>query len=247
MPTPDRPSITDAARRWVEGRRPKPGVESLVHEALTSFVAGSYFGMADRLRRIHEIRRSMFNDPRTIGEAAGVIDSEQTTLDVVARTATQPEKGRLQFHLARSLSPGTIVELGTSIGISAAYLTLGLESGRGGRLVTIDRSVARTTIARRVWSELGLSGIEQILGPFGDVMTPVVAESTDLRLAYIDGNHRRDPTLSYLAAVEARMSSGVVLLDDIRWSDEMEEAWHEIVAQHPSSVDLGWVGLVIVH
>lgn len=241
-----RRTITESAQAWVYDHEPRSRTEELVRHALSDFLAGRYFGWAEHLKRIHAARRSMYGDTRSVTEAAEVEDQDFEIVDLIARTATNPEKGRLEFHLARSLAPGTVLELGTSIGISAAYFALGLKSDGGGRVVTLDRSIARTTIARRIWSDIGVDNIDQVLGPFDEVLPPTIAKIEDLRLAYIDGNHQKDPTLRYQRAVTKHMSSGVIMFDDIRWSEGMEAAWAEIEAIHDSTVDLGPVGLVVL-
>ena len=65
-------------------------------------------------------------------------------------------------------------------------------------------------------------------------------------LAYIDGNHHLRPTMRYFEMVRDSMRAGVVIFDDIRWSDEMVEAWSEIVGQHSQTIDLGWIGLAAI-
>jgi predicted O-methyltransferase YrrM len=242
----DRPSITEAARRWVATGELGTGLNGQLRQAIGDFVANRYFGFAPRLRALHEYRRSLYGEERSIDDVVGLTPSGDASLDVIARTATNPEKGRLLFHLARNLAPCDALELGTSIGISAGYIALGLEAGGGGRLVTVDASEARTSLASRAWSVAGVSGIEQVVGRFDDVLEDVLGHLPDLKFAYVDGNHRKQPTLDYLGAIEKRMSTGLVVFDDIRWSEEMLEAWSEIMVSHPSSVDLGWIGLVLI-
>lgn len=211
---------------------------------MSDYLENRYFGAADVLNRIHAQRRSLYGDHRTVAEATGIEDdADDLSVDFVARNATHPEKGRLLFHLARSFAPGDAIELGTSIGISAAYLRTGLSTGGGGTLVTIDHSRSRTTLAAANWSSLDLGDIRQVVGLFDDVLPDLLPEVSDLRIAYIDGNHRLTSTLRYFDMVRERMESGVVVFDDIRWSEEMVEAWAAVVDRHPRAVDLGWVGL----
>lgn len=243
-----RPGITEAALRWMVDRGPTGGREAQIDQAIDDFLAQRFFGFAPRLRAVHEHRRSMFDDHRPVYQVADVENQrDDAKLDLVARTATNPEKGRLLFHLARSVAPGAALELGTSIGISAAYIALGLESGGGGQLVTIDGSEARTTLATDAWNRLGIEGVDLVLGRFDDVLGDVLSRlGLPLRLAYIDGNHHRDPTLRYFERTLEAMDSGVIVFDDIRWSEGMRAAWAEIEASSTATVDLSWVGLVLV-
>jgi hypothetical protein len=66
-------------------------------------------------------------------------------------------------------------------------------------------------------------------------------------LVFFDGNHKREPTLSYFSQCLAYAhSDSVFVFDDIHWSDEMEYAWEEI-KNHPQvtiTIDLFFLGLV---
>lgn len=247
MDMTQRPPLVDAARAWLENSPAAGGTRDLVRQAIEDYLANRYFGAAPRLNLIHAHRRSMYDDDRSVQEATGVEDDvDDLTVDFTARNATHPEKGRLLFHLARVFAPGSALELGTSIGISAAYLRTGLSVGGGGEMVTIDHSLSRTTLASRNWTALDIAGITQVVGRFDDVLPGVLDTVVDLRLAYIDGNHRRHPTMKYFEMVRSRMTQGVVLFDDIRWSDEMVEAWEGIAGQDHETVDLGWVGMALI-
>jgi predicted O-methyltransferase YrrM len=68
-------------------------------------------------------------------------------------------------------------------------------------------------------------------------------------LAFIDGNHRKAPTLEYFQHILRYSHAGtIVIFDDIHWSAEMEDAW-ESIKKHPAvtcTVDLFFLGLVFL-
>lgn len=239
-------AISDAAAVWLDRVGSGGVAESAVRQALDDFLAGRFFGYADRLRAVHDFRRSLFDDRRPVWEVAGVsVHKDDAELDLVAKTATNPEKGRLLFHLARVMAPGTALELGTSIGVSAAYIAFGLAAGGGGKVVTIDGSEARASLAAEAWAQLGVENVEQVVNRFDNVLHDILDDLAP-RFAYVDGNHHRDATLRYFEAIREAIDEGVVVLDDIRWSEDMERCWDEIVATHPTTLDLGWVGLALI-
>src|SRR5690606_32967933 len=108
-----------------------------------------------------------------------------------------PDQGRLLFSLVRVLRPRSVLELGTNIGISAAYIRLGLRYGGQGSLTTVDASGARLELARRNFDTLGLDHPDWVEGRFDDVVPSLLTTVRPLDLVFIDGNHKRDPTLSY--------------------------------------------------
>ncbi len=78
-------------------------------------------------------------------------------------------------------------------------------------------------------------------------MPELLSQIQNVDLAYIDGNHRKTPTLSYFRQFQQRSTdNSIFIFDDIHWSEGMEEAWKEI-QQHPAvtlTVDLFFIGLV---
>ena len=66
-------------------------------------------------------------------------------------------------------------------------------------------------------------------------------------LAFVDGNHRKEPTLQYFRQLlDKKTEQSILIFDDIHWSKGMEEAWQQI-QQHPDvtlTIDLFFIGLV---
>ena len=159
-------------------------------------------------------------------------------------SAKSPKYAQLLFRLARCSKPHYILELGTSLGISSAYLALADESSV---TVTGEGNHAIATIARKNFDSIGLTNVRIITGNFDNTLPEMVAATPHIDFAFIDANHRRRPTLSYFNELLKKMSDrSVIIFDDIHWSAEMEEAWREI-KMHPSvmlSVDLFFVGII---
>jgi predicted O-methyltransferase YrrM len=65
--------------------------------------------------------------------------------------------------------------------------------------------------------------------------------------AFIDGNHRQEPTERYFKELLVKTNNDSTLVfDDIHWSSGMEEAW-KVIKNHPSvtcSIDLFFIGIV---
>jgi predicted O-methyltransferase YrrM len=88
------------------------------------------------------------------------------------------------------------------------------------------------------------------VGAFDETLPAVLQKSATIDFVFIDGNHRKDPTIAYfLAFLEKRTNDTLIIFDDIHWSAGMEEAWAYIVA-HPAvtlSIDLFFIGIVWVN
>jgi predicted O-methyltransferase YrrM len=156
----------------------------------------------------------------------------EDTVGELCRRASKPRHAALAlFALVRRLRPARALELGTAVGISAAYQGAALRLNGRGRLVTIDAAAARVEVARELLARLGLAGVvESRLGRFQDVVGEVAAGG-GIGYAFVDGHHDEDATLAYLDLIQpALVPPGVVVFDDIAWSDGMARAWARLRA-----------------
>jgi predicted O-methyltransferase YrrM len=165
----------------------------------------------------------------------------------IARHAAKPARlGRLLFRLVKYYRPSVAVELGTSLGLSTAYLAGGAADAG---VWTIEGSAAVAERAAGHLSELGLGRVEVITGNFDVVLEPLVERVGPVELAFVDGNHRYEPTMRYFEILMRHSGLAAMLIfDDIHWSAEMERAWAEIKADPRVmlTIDLFFLGLVVM-
>ncbi len=148
------------------------------------------------------------------------------------------------YRIVQYYKPQTIVELGTSLGITSAYIA---SAQRNSEVITIEGSKNVALIAGENFKTLGLQNIKLIQGNFDDTLPALLMQLKKIDLAFADGNHRKIPTLNYFHLFLKKVNDeSILIFDDIYWSAEMEEAWKEI-QQHPSvslTIDLFFIGLV---
>lgn len=200
---------------------------------------------------VEAVRRRMAADRgatitfEDLGAGAGGATPQSRSLSSIARTALKPSKfGQLFFRIASHYKPTTILELGTSLGITTAYLASG---NPGASVVTLEGAPGIAAIAQRNFSSLGLERIRLVEGNFDDTLEGVLSRLSSVDLAYIDGNHRLEPTLRYYRQMQPRLhSDSILVFDDIHWSPEMEEAWEALKADPAvtCSVDLFYIGIL---
>ena len=66
-------------------------------------------------------------------------------------------------------------------------------------------------------------------------------------LVFFDGNHQKEATIKYFTICLAKAhENSVFIIDDIYWSEGMQEAWNEIKnhAQVTVTIDLFFLGIV---
>lgn len=199
---------------------------------------------------IERLREDLLDSDQTIrvndlGAGSRVLDLPVRGVADMARSALKPARqGQLLFRLARYFRPRTVLELGTSFGISTLYLAKGADEGE---VITIEGCPQTYRIAQHHFDRVRCGNILPLLGSFRSKLPEAFRRHDHLDMVFLDGHHLKEPTLEYFAQCMDHVSSGSVLVfDDIHWSRGMEEAW-ETVKSHPRvtvTVDLYDMGLV---
>jgi predicted O-methyltransferase YrrM len=181
---------------------------------------------------IEQLRDVLLADDRIIhvndlGAGSRKDKSNRRKVANIAASALQPRwTAQCLFKLVNHLQPATIIELGTSLGITTAYLANG---NLKAKVITIEGASEVAEIAKENFGQLGLSEIEVITQSF-DLALPALIESiAHPAFVLIDGNHTHSATINYFELLHSKMGAGsVMVLDDIHWSAGMERAWHEL-------------------
>lgn len=199
--------------------------------------------------RIEDLRRRLCNDPTLLeiedfgAGSAWNSFSTRTVSSLVRHAAKPPHLGQLLFRVARHYQPATILELGTSLGISTAYLAAGAPQSR---LHTIEGAPAVAAKAKTNLRALDIDA-DLITGNFDTVLPSLLTTIPPVGLAFVDGNHRLEPTLGYFDLLARRAAHpSILIFDDIHWSSEMETAWTAI-KNDPRvylTIDLFFIGFV---
>lgn len=181
---------------------------------------------------------------------AGV--KRRTTIgDGVRRMSKSPEWCRLLFGIVAGLRVERALELGTGMGISAAYQATAIAVTTGGQLVTIEGSPTMAGLAETHLKALDLlpQFVTVEVGRFCDILGTVLDRVAPLDYVFVDGHHDEAATLSYFTQIKPYLSpSATVAFDDIDWSDGMRRAWAKVI-DDPAvalSLDCGRLGLATV-
>lgn len=168
---------------------------------------------------------------------------ERKIADLAKRVATPPLFCRWLFKTALLTKPGSILELGASLGISAAYLSA---AAPGAKMITVEGCPETAELARQTLRQSG-SRAEVWTGRFDELLPGALAQLERLDLLHLDGDHSRGGTLRYLEQCLEKSHPGTVwVIGDIHWSAEMEKAWREVQA-FPGvrmTIDLYGMGVV---
>jgi predicted O-methyltransferase YrrM len=120
--------------------------------------------------------------------------------------------GELLYALVRAIRPTTVVEFGTSFGISTLYLAAAVADNGTGRVFGTELNQAKVTAARANLAEAGLDDRVTILA--GDALDTLADIPAPIGLVLLDG--WKDICLPVLRMLEPRLGSGaLVVADDI--------------------------------
>ena len=128
-----------------------------------------------------------------------------------APLAISRETGTLLYMLARSAHAQTIVEFGTSFGISTLHLAAALKDNGGGRLITSEFEPSKVARARANLKAGGLIELVEIRE--GDALQTLNAGLPDtIDLLLLDGAKALYPEI--LSLVESRLRPGAFIVAD---------------------------------
>jgi len=120
------------------------------------------------------------------------------------------------------------LELGTCVGISAAYQAAAF-CENGGTLHTIEGDPALCKIARSNFIELGLSNVDVITGRFQEVLPSVLEDMEWLDYLYIDGHFDGKATLNNYNLIKKFAVPGTIMIfHDISYNESMKATWQLI-------------------
>lgn len=182
----------------------------------------------------------------SLGEG-GLYDSKKLSVREVYSVSKGRKPALLLYFLTRAVKPMNVLELGTNVGISSAYIAAALKTNdQNGKMITLEASAYRLRLAKEVHQNIGLDNISYVEGLFTDTLSGALADLGSVDLAFIDGHHQYQPTLDYFNQIfEFSSPDTVFVFDDIRWSEGMEKAWAQIQSDNKLGllVDLDSVGI----
>lgn len=162
----------------------------------------------------------------------------------IARLTLKPSReSQLLMRLAVMGGAKEMVELGTCLGVSSAYLA---SVGKDAHLTTFEGASEVASIAQKGWKKLGIMNIDCIIGNLDETLADFKPEHP-LDLAFLDANHTYEATVRYFRQLLPYAGKkSIFVLDDIHYSRGMDRAWKEIVAmpEVSATMDLGVIGLV---
>jgi len=146
----------------------------------------------------------------------------------------------LLYRLSNFYKPNAILELGTHFGVGTFCLS---EGNPNAQIVSVDACSETQKIAKQ---HIKNKNIQFIQSTFDVYLSGLSNQKFDL--IYIDGDHRGKALLKYLQILDNFSHDDTIfVLDDIRWSKDMLQAWNDIIVNtnFHLTLDLFKMGIIV--
>ena len=203
---------------------------------------------ANSLSLIDKIVKRLKADSRFIevsdfGAGSKKMGKQRKVSNILATSSSKGKYGKLLYQLSNYYKPNQILELGTSLGIGTLHLQLGHPTSK---VTTVEACPNTRAEAKKSFDEVNLDKINSIHATFDTFFSAAVDTTYDL--VFVDGHHDGDALLTYMNHLKSiTHNETIFVLDDIRWSDSMLNAWNKIVGDdhYHVTMDLFRMGIVV--
>lgn len=224
-----------------------PFVFDFIKNILNDKVTYSPYRLIEQKRKVL-LKDSGIIEVEDFGAGSSVIKTKKRVVSAIAASSLKPKKyAQLLYRMVAYYKPANVLELGTSFGITTAYLAA---ANQASSVFTCEGSAAIASIAKQNFTDLQLNNVHLTEGDFAKTLSPLLSKLKAINFAFVDGNHRKDPTIDYFnQLLKYTNPASILVFDDIHWSAEMEEAW-AVIKEHPSvtlTIDLFFVSIVFLN
>ena len=201
---------------------------------------------------INNLRSKLYQNNQYItikdfGEGSAINKKRKRKIKDIAKNSSKNSKyGELLFRLVQFSEPKSMIELGTSFGISTCYLAKGNPKAN---IKTFEGCPESAKIASDNFKELNISNINIIVGDFKNTLKDNFNLNNKTELIFIDGNHNQNSTIEYFElSLKVSNTKTIIVFDDIHWSSGMEKAWEYIKKSDKitATIDLFFIGIVFL-
>lgn len=195
---------------------------------------------------IESLRQQLLHDNTTLTlQPLGTSQAKTTTIARELKNSTKsPRQAQLLQRLCASNQSHYIIELGTNLGLSTAYLA---SNNSNSQVYTLEGQPQLCQIAQQNFKQLHLNNIQIIEGNINNTLPTLIQQIPQIDLLFIDANHQYQATINYYKLAKSKVHKNtIIVFDDIHWSEGMQQAWNEI-RQDPDirlAIDIFHMGII---
>lgn len=177
------------------------------------------------------------------GAGSKTLKKERKISSILKISSSKGKYAQLFYKLAAFYKPKTILEFGTSLGIGTIHFAKGNPLAN---ITTVEACPETAKVAQNTFEKAGVQSVQLINQTFDDFLKELNLPSYDL--LFIDGHHDGAALLRYVEQLTPYIhDDSFIILDDIRWSNSMFEAWETLRQdqQFNVSIDLFRMGILL--
>ena len=200
--------------------------------------------------QIEALRKKLLADEREIaitdfGAGSKLNQSNKRKVKDIAKNSQKSARlAQLFYRIIKYYNYQTILDLGTSLGVTTAYLA---KANPQAKVYTFEGCPNTAHLATENFKDLGIGNIETIVGDLNQTLAQQLNKIDKIDFAFFDANHRYEPTIDYFEKCLSKIHDDTCFIfDDIYWSEDMKKAW-EFIKNHEQvvvTIDIFWVGIV---
>jgi len=198
-------------------------------------------------QQLNSLFKSLSSNHSTIkiedhGAGSKKLSNSRKISSIFKTSSSRGKYGRMLYQLAKAYKPKEILEFGTSVGIGSICMQLGNPESK---ITTVEACENTRLIALKNFSQLSSNNITSTHKTFELYLSHLEEASFDL--VFIDGHHDGDALLNYLERLTPfTHNETLFILDDIRWSDSMLNAWKKLIESTDYHVTLDFFRMGII-
>ena len=181
---------------------------------------------------LQKVRQELLQNLNTIqiedfGAGSKILNTKNRKIkDIAAHGVSKVHQAEMLFRLINFLKSQSIIELGTSLGLTTLYLA---KANSKAKVFTIEGSKSLSEFASELAFKHDIKNIQFIHSKFDLALKQILEKNKTIDFLYIDGNHTYKATVEYFELALSKINNETVFIfDDIYWSAGMTKAWSEI-------------------
>ncbi len=178
------------------------------------------------------------------GAGSKKLGDKRKVSSIAKVSGSSSKYAELIYRIVNYYQPQRILELGTSLGLSTLMMKLGNQEAR---IDTVEGCAQTLKVTQQEFPSNHNVNISFNRSTFDTYLTKV-DKSKQYDFVFIDGDHRGKSVLKMLDSLAPVIhDETIILLDDIRWSEDMQSMWEQLIASHRYhvSIDLFKMGIII--
>lgn len=202
------------------------------------------YSIIEPLRRALKANKTWIELPHSSADRRRQFNSEKANCAIAPMVQVSPKLGQLLFRMVGFFQPASILELGSTLGITTAYLA---SANSTIPVTSMEDTEVLAAQALQVLRKAGVSNATLITGNIEQTLPTWLSSQKAIDFVFVTDSHSYASTMRYFYWLRERAhAQSVLVFNGIHRSAAMEQAWAHIQADSAVTltIDLFFIGVV---